>query len=145
MILIGREDKIDIPELSLFEVEAKIDTGAYGCALHCHHIELIKIEDKDVLTFKVLDPNHDEYKDKIFHIDNFKCKRVKNSGGKQEKRYTFKTRVILFKKKITTEFSLTDRGQMKFPILLGRQFINKRYLVDVQLKNLSYNNEIMKL
>lgn len=145
MILIGRQDRIDIPELGLYEINSKIDTGAYGCALHCHHIEILTINDKEVLTFKVLDPDHSEYKDKVFHVNKYKCKKVRNSGGVQEERYTFRTKVLLFGKSISAEFSLTNRGKMKFPILLGRKFISKRYLVDVRQKNLSYDKKIIKL
>ena len=145
MIIIGRKDKIDVPQLGLFEVDAKIDTGAYGCALHCHHIEIVRVNNIDLLTFKVLDPNHTEYKDKIYQVSEYKIKKVKNSGGEEEKRYTFKTKISIFGKKINAEFSLTDRGKMKYPILLGRKFISKRFLVDVQLKDLSHNKNIIKL
>lgn len=144
MIVIGRKDKIDFPELDLFDIDAKIDTGAYGCALHCHHIEVIKKEDKEILSFKVLDPSHPEYEDKVFHAENFSDKIVKSSSGEKEHRYTIKTKMILFNKKRLVEFSLTDRASMKYPVLLGRKFLTKRYLVDVNLKDLSFQLKKIK-
>ena len=138
MHVIGRRDRIDLPQFGLNDIEAKVDTGAYGCALHCHHIEVIEKDGKDVLSFQLLDPSHPEYEDKIYHTSNFRDKKVKNSGGSTENRYTIKTEVIIFNKKRKVEFSLTDREKMKFPVLLGRKFLTKSFLVDVREKDLSY-------
>jgi hypothetical protein len=49
MIVIGRSDRIDLPELEIFDIEAKVDTGAYGCALHCHHVEIVHRDGKAIL------------------------------------------------------------------------------------------------
>ena len=38
-LIIGRQDVIDLPELELFKIAAKIDTGAYSCSLHCHILD----------------------------------------------------------------------------------------------------------
>ncbi len=139
MITIGRKDRIDLPELQLFDIKAKIDTGAYGCALHCHQMDVVRKGGKDVLSFKVLDPTHPEYEDKEFFVENYRGKLVRNSGGEAEHRYTIKTSMVIFNKKRIVEFSLTDRKKMKHPVLLGRKFLTKRFLVDVQLKDLSFD------
>lgn len=141
MIKIGRKDKIDLPEFQLLDINAKVDTGAYGCALHCHEIGLIQKDGKEVLAFTVLDPEHPEYEGKVFYSENFSNKLVKNSNGASQNRYTIMTEVILFNKKEIAEFSLTDRSEMKYPILLGRKFIANRFLVDVTKKDLSFNQK----
>ncbi|TRX60544.1 peptidase [Fulvivirga sp. M361] len=138
MIVIGRKDRIDLPEFDLFDIPAKVDTGAYGSALHCHYIEIVERGDEEVLVFKVLDPSHPEYEDKTFYIENFNDKQVKSSSGEIEHRYTIRTVAIVFGEEITIEFSLTNRGSMKYPILLGRKFLSKQFLVDVKLKDLSF-------
>lgn len=145
MIVIGRKDKIDLPELGFSNIDAKVDTGAYGCALHCHHVEVIQQNGQPVLSFKVLDPSHPEYDDKVLLVKNFNDKIVKNSGGQAEHRYTIKTKVVIFNKKRTVEFSLTDRQEMKYPVLLGRKFLKNRFLVDVQHTDLSFNLKTNKL
>lgn len=60
-----------------------------------------------------------------------------------EERYVITTGVLIFNKLIKTEFSLTDRSAMKYPILLGRKFLVKRFIVDVSLVNLSLKNKII--
>ncbi len=144
MITIGRLDRIDLPGLNLTNLEAKVDTGAYGSALHCHHIALTEENGKQVLTFDVLDPSHPEYEKQIFRFEEFGDKVVKNTGGEPEHRYTIKTEVIIFNRTHLVEFSLTNRAQMKVPVLLGRKFLRKRFLVDVDLKDLSYELKINK-
>ena len=138
MLTIGKKDRIDLPEWDMFGIEAKVDTGAYGCALHCHHVEIVLQDGVDVLRFKLLDPHHDEYDDRFIYAREFSRKKVKNSGGQVEHRYSVKTLVRLFNKKYRTEFSLTDRQEMRYPVLIGRKFLNKRFLVDVSLQDLSY-------
>lgn len=139
MKVIGRKDRIDLPELGLYNIESKIDTGAYGCALHCHHIDILKTHEGQILSFKVLDPSHPEYADKIFTAKNFNEKVVKNSSGQVERRFTIQTEMILFNTSNVIEFSLTDRKEMKYPVLLGRKFLSKRFIVDVGKKDVSYH------
>lgn len=138
MVTIGRKDRIDMPEWGLYEIEAKVDTGAYGCALHCHHVEVVEQEGSRVLRFKLLDPHHPEYEDRFIYAPEFSHKKVKNSGGQVEYRYSVRALIKIFNKRYRTEFSLTDRQQMRYPVLIGRKFLNKRFLVDVSQYDLSY-------
>ncbi len=138
---IGRIDKADLPEMQLTSIDVKVDTGAYTSSLHCHHIQILEREGKRVLGFKLLDPSHQEYHDKTYFFSNFVQKQVKSSSGHAEHRYIIKTPLLLFGRKFLTEFSLTDRGTMKFPILLGRKFLVRRFIVDVSQKDLSYQKK----
>lgn len=144
MKVIGRTDKIDLPEFGLFDIDAKIDTGAYGCALHCYRVEVVEYQDQRALAFRLLDPKHDEFENKTYYAFNFRSKTVKSSSGEVEHRYTVKTVVVLFGKKYKVEFSLTDRSTMKFPILIGSKFLSKKFVVDVQKKNLSFSQKMIK-
>ncbi|MGB3587164.1 MAG: RimK/LysX family protein [Tunicatimonas sp.] len=145
MITIGRKDKIDLPELGFFNIDAKVDTGAYGSALHCHHVEVVERDGNPILSFKMFDPSHPEYDDKVLYFEDFSDKTVKSSSGQAEHRYTIKAKVVIFKKKRVVEFSLTDRKEMKYPVLLGRKFLRNRYVVDVQQVDISYNLKKSKL
>jgi hypothetical protein len=140
MQVIGRRDRIDFPEFKLFNIDVKIDTGAFTSSLHCHEIEIENIKGTNFLKFKLLDPEHDEYKDKYIYTSDFDDTVVKSSNGIEEHRYTIFTSIKLYNKKYkNVEFSLTDRGQMKYPILIGRKFLKNKFIVDVSEKNLSYN------
>ena len=144
MQTIGRREIIDLPQLGLMNIEAKVDTGAYGSALHCHEICVNKESGKEVLSFKVLDPDHEDYHGKEFRFEEFDDKRVKNSGGEEERRYTIRTSIVIFDEPYDVEFSLTDRKKMKYPILLGRKFLSKKFIVDVDQKHLSHKKQLQK-
>ena len=135
MNTIGRVDRIDIPEFGLENIEAKIDTGANRSSIHCSNIEHKIVDDEDCILFKI--PLSNKEND-IFRSNDFFKKKIKSSSGHVENRYVIKTTVILFGKKIKTSFSLTDRTEMKYPILLGRKLLSSRYLVDVAQENLSF-------
>lgn len=144
MIVIGRRDRIDLPELRYSNVKAKIDTGAYGNALHCTNIEVLFQNGKEVLSFNVFDSAYSRYKNKKLCFDVYTDKLVKNSSGDTEHRFTIETPVIYFGKTFLAEFSLTDRREMKYPILLGRKFLRNKFLVNVDLKDVSYNLKLNK-
>ena len=80
-------------------------------------------------------------KKKDYEIYDFKEKRVRSSNGQLQYRYLIKTSVIIFGKKYKTEFTLTDRGKMKYPILIGRKLLNKNFVVDVSKLNLSLKSK----
>jgi hypothetical protein len=134
---IGRNELIDLPTLKLKDLKAKIDTGAFTSAIHCHSINIKKINGKKTLVFSVLDPSHLQYAKKSFKFTKFKEARIKNSFGDTEKRYVVDISLKIFKENIKTEFSLTDRSKMKYPILLGRKFLKNGFIVDVNKINLS--------
>ncbi|MEO5787375.1 RimK/LysX family protein [Gelidibacter sp.] len=52
-----------------------------------------------------------------------------------------KTQIILFDKKYNISLTLSTREDMRFPVLIGRKFISKKFIVDVTQKDLSYNNK----
>jgi len=141
MKIIGRQERIDLPELGYRGIKAKVDTGAYGNALHCSEIEVIERDGREVLTFVLLDDSHPEYKEERQYVAEFTDKLVKNSSGEREHRYTIDIVTVFYGKKSRTCFSLTDRSTMKFPILLGRKFIKGKYLVDVRFKDLSHKKK----
>lgn len=136
-IIIGRHDLMDLPEFDINLLDVKIDTGAYGSSLHCHHMEIVSRNGEEYLQFQLLDPKHAEFVGKYYYSRQFGYKIVKSSNGSMEKRYTITTDIIIFNKTFEVEFSLTDRSDMKFPALLGRTFLKNRFLVDVSKKNIS--------
>ena len=138
-LVIGRSDKIDFPDLSLFDIDAKIDTGAYSCSIHCHSIEVVDEGKLKMVHFHLLDPSHPEYNEKQFILPVFSMRNVKSSSGNIERRVFIQTTALLFDQLFKIDLSLTDRSDMSFPVLLGRKLLMSRFVVDVHKSNLSYN------
>jgi hypothetical protein len=140
-INIGRIEKIDLPELSIQNLDAKIDTGAYTSSLHCHKIRTEVIDDKLWVHFFVLDPEHPEYEATPFRSPVHTIRYVKSSNGIVQERVTIKTRAKFFGRDRTIELSLADRSEMKYPVLIGRKFLTGKYIVDVSKIYLSQSEE----
>lgn len=138
MTIIGRKDKCDFPLLGLFDLDVKIDTGAYTSAIHCSEIEQLERDDQFFVRCKVLDPAHEAYNGRAFEFENFHVRKVKSSNGKTQERFAIKTQIVIFGQPYTTSFTLTDRADMKYPVLLGRKLLRKRFIVDTSKINLSY-------
>ncbi|MDX2002305.1 MAG: RimK/LysX family protein [Chitinophagales bacterium] len=137
--IIGRSDKIDLPDMHLYDLDAKIDTGAYTSAIHCGNIRVEENGQGNVLKFILLDKKHPAYNKKKFEVTDFRKRIIKNSFGQAEERFIIKTAIVIFGQKFETEFSLSKRGNLKFPVLLGRKFLQKgRFMVEVTKYNLSY-------
>lgn len=138
MLLIGRKDKADFPELHLRNINVKIDTGAYTSTIHSHHIQEVLIAGENYIEFLLLDPSHSKYSEKKFKTKRYRKKKVKNSFGESELRYFVETVIVLFGEELPIELSLSERSSMKYPILIGRKLLNGRFVVDTSKQNLSF-------
>jgi hypothetical protein len=136
--IIGATDILDLPSLKLRGIACKIDTGADTSAIHSHQVKEIERGGKKLLQFKVLDPTHPLYIKKKFIFRNFTKTVIRNSFGEEEERYVIRTKIKVFGKNYQTEFTLANRMEMRYPILLGKKFLEGKFLVDVSEKDLSY-------
>ncbi len=139
--VIGRLDRVDLPQFQLSDLPCKIDTGASYSAIHCHKVKLVETEGVEMISFYLLDPSHPDYSRREFRTMDFSERRIRSSFGETEYRYVIKTQVRLFGRSFRTEFTLSDREQMKYPVLLGRRLLRKKFLVDVAYKDLSYQQK----
>lgn len=132
--IIGRVERVQLPDLSRNSLDAKIDTGAYTSSLHCHNVEVFTNNGKKRVRFYVLDPSHPEYEGKIFESPVHKVKKIKSSNGIVSERVIIKQKICFGGKISNIQLSLSNRSDMKFPLLIGRRFISGKFLVDVSKK-----------
>ena len=133
-MIIGHVEYIDLPDFNINNIKAKIDTGAYSGSIHVNYIKRITEGGCEKIQFSLLDENHPEFKNNIYTIDTFQTKKIKSSNGHSELRYIIPIKIILKNKVIDTKLSLSDRTEMRYPILLGRKFIKNLFLIDVSKK-----------
>jgi hypothetical protein len=130
MEIIGRAENIAIID-GPTAIPAKIDTGAYRSAIHATNMQIIEKAGVPSLHCDVL-AGHPAVGD-AYHLEtpDFRSLRIKNSTGQVEERYEVRLRIKLGHKIFTTSFSLSDRSNNVYPVLLGRKALRKRFLVDV--------------
>lgn len=128
--IIGRLEYVDIPDFALSGIEAKIDTGAYNGAIHVSLVTEFEKEGKKYIRFILLDEEHPEYHGKVFETDEFTERRVKSSNGESQHRYAIPVTIILKGLELKTKLSLSNRKDLRYPILLGRKVIKKHFIID---------------
>ncbi|MGH7197095.1 MAG: ATP-dependent zinc protease family protein [Candidatus Saccharimonadales bacterium] len=130
--ILGRAERIDLPELNLKSLPAKVDTGAYSSSIDCESTELVHNNDKDILVFVPLRAGRTGYAGKPIRTTDFDVTEVINANGTQE-RFVIYTDMIINGERTRCRFTLTDRSKLRYPVLIGRRFIRESdYLVDVR-------------
>lgn len=118
LLQLGWKEEVQLPELHAGFLEAKIDTGARSSALHAEDISVIGRR----VSFRL--------GGKVHHVKLVGAKRIKSSNGHTQIRPMIETEIILGQHRFAVDITLTDRGDMGVPMLLGREAIKGRFLVN---------------
>lgn len=137
LIPIGTTEFIDLPDLGIFGVPAKVDTGADSSAIWASDI---RMED-GVLSFKLFAPSSAYFTNEEISVRTFKMASVKNSFGHAEFRYKVRVKIQLGKWAHMRWVTLADRSRSTYPILLGKNFLRNNFVVDVSKRNLHINDK----
>jgi len=135
--VIGQTEVLDFPELGVSSVPARIDTGAQTSALFVSKITL----EEGKLVVVLFDKNSPHYSGKSVVFDNFKTTVVYSSNGQNEERYKVRTLVLLKGRKIRASFTLADRSKQVYPVLIGRNVLSGKFVVDVKVGRLRASQE----
>lgn len=142
--LIGQTDRIDLPDFGLTDIPCKVDTGADTSAIHCERFRIVEKDGMDYITFRLLDKRFKDSERKTFRFTDFTEKKIRSSFGDLEYRYAIRTRIVLFGKTYHIMFTLSNRGSMKYPVLLGKRFLKGKFVVDVSQHDLSHTQKHQK-
>jgi hypothetical protein len=128
--IIGRLESIALPELAIDDLQVRVDTGAKTSSLHVDNIVKKKHEGKYCVTFDIHPDAHnvDTIVQCIAPISDIR--KIKSSNGTSEERYVIETPVRLGSQEWLIEITLTDRSDMSYLMLFGREAIGTRFLVD---------------
>ncbi len=136
---IGRYEIVDLPELGMYNIESKIDTGAETSVLHCEDFEIIEKDGHRFINCHIK-PHLEEEEILTLTFPVHRERVVKSSFGQTETRHIFLTKIRMFDQLFDIKLSLRDRSSMSYPMLLGRNFISGKFLVDVSKKGLARNS-----
>jgi ribosomal protein S6--L-glutamate ligase len=129
-IILGSEEWCSLPELGIPSIKARVDSGAKTSALHAINIAPFKKEGQNWVKFDI-NPIQNNVKTIIHCEAPLVDKRiVKSSSGFREQRYAIQTSLDIGNSKWVIEMTLTNRDSMGFRMLLGREAMSGRVLVD---------------
>ncbi len=145
-IVVGSEEWCALPQLNIPAIKVRVDSGAKTSALHAVNIIPFKKDGDPWVRYEV-HPIQNEGKTTIYCESPVMDKRkVKSSSGYGEIRYVIKTVLAIAKSSWEIEITLTNRDSMGYRMLLGRQAMAGKMMVDpeaaFQLGELS--NQILK-
>lgn len=127
---IGWREWVQMPELGVPEIKAKVDTGADNASLHAFNIEVFDNDGLPHVRFEV-HPRQRRAKPSILCTAPLVSQRkVKNPGGRREMRPVIRTSLVVGGEEIDALVNLTTRDEMTFRLLLGRQTIRGKFVVD---------------
>ena len=109
------------------EIEAKVDTGAETSSLHCQCIDPVKRDGREWVSFTLKNELGETVMlEKPVH----RIARIKRHFGEQQARYVIMLGICLGDTYREAEFTLVDRTGFKYQMLIGRNFLQKDFLVD---------------
>lgn len=119
-----------LPDLGVQAIKAKLDTGARTSALHAFDLELYVRDGVDMVRFAVHPVQRSSADVVQVEAELHDERLVRNSGGEQELRPVIVTGIQVGEDRWPIELTLTRRDHMGFRMLLGRQAIRGRAVVD---------------
>ena len=137
MIMIGWQERVDLPLLGLTNLRAKIDTGARTSALHASEIKEFDRDGEPWVRF------HTKFDDDAHDVD-VECpihdrRDITNTSGVPETRIVIRTKFRIAKRLWKIDLSLTERSEMKFRMIVGRTALRKHsILVHPGRRNLTH-------
>jgi len=127
---IGWREWVTLPELGIGALKAKVDTGARSSALHAFDIEKFMIDGRPMVAFSVHPVQRDSQRVLKVHAELIDERVVTNSGGQASERPVIMTHVSWLGVAWPIELTLVRRDLMGFRLLLGRQAVRHRFVVD---------------
>lgn len=128
--VIGWREWLALPELGVTNVKAKVDTGARSSALHAFDLETVRHGRKEWARFKIHPLQRDSATVVAAEAEVVEWRRVRSSTGHQTLRPVILTTAHLMGRDWPIELTLATRDSMGFRMLLGREAVRGRFLVD---------------
>lgn len=135
-LILGSEEWCSFPEIGIPTIKARVDSGAKTSALHALNINAFSKEGEPWVRFDI-NPIQNNVKTLIHCQAPLIDKRiVKSSSGFREQRFVIQSLLKLGESSWPIEMTLTNRDSMGFRMLLGREAMSGRALVDPEQKYL---------
>lgn len=127
---VGWREWIALPDLGVEFIKAKIDTGAKTSVLHADGIKIVRKGDKRYVRFTLYPSQRSNHRATPARALLVEKRIIRSSSGHQTKRPVIRTHIQIGNEVWPIEVTLVDRAVMGFRMLLGRQAIHKRFVVD---------------
>lgn len=130
LIIIGWREWLSLPDLGIPRIKAKIDTGARSSSLHAYDIQTFEKDGCALVRFKVHPVQRRDAVSVSCVAEVHDVRSVRSSSGEASDRIVIQTPVRWMGETWTVDLTLADRSQMGFRMLVGREAVRGKMLVD---------------
>lgn len=127
---LGWREWVGLPDHGVEWLKAKVDTGARTSSLHAAGLHTFEVENREWVRFHVYPWQRSTADAVQVEARVLDRRQVRSSSGTTERRPVVVLPVRIGSRTVDVEFTLTRRDQMGFRMLLGRQALRRRFLVD---------------
>jgi len=128
--VIGWREWVGLVDLGVEKIKVKVDTGARSSSLHAFDVEDFVRDGASWVRFTVHPVQRSGDQVVSAEAPVLEYRRVRSSSGKASLRPVIVTSVSLLGQTWPVELTLANRDEMGFRMLLGREAIRGRFLVD---------------
>ena len=129
-LIVGSEEWCSLPGLGLPTIKARVDSGAATSSLHAFNIVPFQRDGELWISFEVHPLQNDRSVVVRHEAPVLEQRSVRNTSGISENRYVIREELVLGEQRWPIELTLTNRDAMGYRMLLGREAMVGRVLVD---------------
>lgn len=130
LTVIGWREWIGLPDLGIEAIKVKVDTGARSSSLHAYDLQEFERHGRKMVRFAIHPVQRSDTKVVETEAPLLEYRSVRSSTGRARTRPVIVTNITLLGQLWAVELTLANRDEMGFRMLLGRQAIRRRFLVD---------------
>ena len=137
--IIGCEEWLSIKDLNIPIIKARIDSGAKTSSIQAKNIKKIIRNGETWVIFDVCPIQDNLSLNVSCESKVIDTRIIRSSTGESQKRYVINTNICIGQNIFEVELTLADRDGMEYRMLLGREALSDRFLVDSS-KRFNYEN-----
>jgi hypothetical protein len=130
LLVVGWQEMASLPELGVPQVPVKLDTGAVSSSIHVENIKVFRRNQNEWVRFDLGEGLADPNEDCRCESQLLGFRRIQSSSGHRTLRPVIETMIRIAGFYWTIELTLASRPTMQFPVLIGRDALSGRCLVD---------------
>ncbi|MEE2825376.1 MAG: RimK/LysX family protein, partial [Planctomycetota bacterium] len=127
---LGWREWVRIPDLGIRRIKAKVDTGAKSSCIHAFDVEIVNGDQGSLVSFKIAPRQRTD--ELLVHVEAplLEYRQIRSSTGHKTNRPVIRTAIRLAGQRFDIDLTLVDRSEMGFRMLLGRDALRGRFVVD---------------
>lgn len=126
--IVGRTTTAAFPAEGIVNVPVKVDTGADSSSIWASHLDM---DDDGTLKFILFADGSPYFSGQVHETKEYSVHRIRSSNGTMQVRYKVKLAIQLAGRTVRGTFTLADRSQNTYPVLIGCSLLKGKFLVDV--------------